>query len=99
MGVGSILKGKEIVLLAYGENKADAIKGMIDGPCNNRYASQVHYKITTMSSLLSMMQLEANYKQTFQKLKEGVANVLSRTLFFLPEISLFFCFHLLNMIY
>lgn len=32
MGVGSILKGKEIVLLAYGENKADAIKGMIDGP-------------------------------------------------------------------
>ena len=31
MGVGSILKGKEIVLLAYGENKADAIKGMIDG--------------------------------------------------------------------
>ncbi|MFS0964168.1 glucosamine-6-phosphate deaminase [Enterococcus durans] len=32
MGVGSILKGKEIVLLAYGENKADAIKEMIDGP-------------------------------------------------------------------
>ena len=32
MGVGSILKGKEIDLLAYGENKADAIKGMIDGP-------------------------------------------------------------------
>ncbi len=32
MGVGSILKGKEIVLLAYGENKADAIKGMIDRP-------------------------------------------------------------------
>ncbi len=32
MGIGSILKGKEIVLLAYGENKADAIKGMIQGP-------------------------------------------------------------------
>ena len=32
MGVGSILKGKEIVLLAYGESKADAVKGMIDGP-------------------------------------------------------------------
>ncbi|MGN8982170.1 glucosamine-6-phosphate deaminase [Enterococcus villorum] len=32
MGIGSILKGKEIVLLAYGENKADAIKGMIKGP-------------------------------------------------------------------
>ncbi|MEY8445440.1 glucosamine-6-phosphate deaminase [Enterococcus ratti] len=32
MGIGSILKGKEIILMAYGENKADAIKGMIDGP-------------------------------------------------------------------
>ena len=32
MGIGSILKGKVIVLLAYGENKADAIKGMIQGP-------------------------------------------------------------------
>ncbi|WP_075491278.1 glucosamine-6-phosphate deaminase [Enterococcus thailandicus] len=32
MGIGSILKGKKIVLMAYGENKADAIKGMVDGP-------------------------------------------------------------------
>ena len=32
MGVGSSRKGRERVLRAYGENKADAIKGMIDGP-------------------------------------------------------------------
>lgn len=31
MGIGSILKGKKIILMAYGEAKADAIKGMIDG--------------------------------------------------------------------
>jgi glucosamine-6-phosphate deaminase len=32
MGIGSILKGKKMVLMAYGENKADAIQGMIQGP-------------------------------------------------------------------
>lgn len=31
MGIGSILKAKEIILIAYGEEKADAIKGMIEG--------------------------------------------------------------------
>ena len=31
MGIGSILKAKKIVLFAYGSNKADAIKGMIEG--------------------------------------------------------------------
>ncbi|WP_375179857.1 glucosamine-6-phosphate deaminase [Enterococcus rotai] len=32
MGIGSIMKGKKMILMAYGEAKADAIKGMIDGP-------------------------------------------------------------------
>lgn len=32
MGIGSIMKGKKMVLMAYGEAKAEAIKGMIDGP-------------------------------------------------------------------
>lgn len=32
MGIGSILKGKQMILMAFGENKADAIKGMIEGP-------------------------------------------------------------------
>lgn len=31
MGIGSIMKGKKMILMAYGEAKADAIKGMIDG--------------------------------------------------------------------
>lgn len=31
MGIGSIMKAKKIILAAYGENKADAVKGMIDG--------------------------------------------------------------------
>ncbi|EGO5829319.1 glucosamine-6-phosphate deaminase [Enterococcus faecalis] len=32
MGIGSIIKGKKMILMAYGEAKAEAIKGMIDGP-------------------------------------------------------------------
>ncbi|MDN6195471.1 MAG: glucosamine-6-phosphate deaminase, partial [Atopostipes suicloacalis] len=32
MGIGSIMKAKKIVLIAYGEKKADAIKNMIEGP-------------------------------------------------------------------
>ncbi|MGM0218357.1 glucosamine-6-phosphate deaminase [Enterococcus sp. AZ126] len=32
MGIGSIMKGKKMILMAFGEEKADAIKGMIDGP-------------------------------------------------------------------
>lgn len=31
MGIGSIMKGKKMILMAYGEAKAEAIKGMIDG--------------------------------------------------------------------
>ena len=32
MGIGSILKAKKVVLLAYGENKADAIVHALEGP-------------------------------------------------------------------
>lgn len=32
MGVGSIMKGKKLILMAFGEAKAEAVKGMIDGP-------------------------------------------------------------------
>lgn len=32
MGIGSIMKGKKMILMAYGEAKTEAIKGMIDGP-------------------------------------------------------------------
>ena len=32
MGIGSIMKAKQILLVAYGENKADAVAAMIEGP-------------------------------------------------------------------
>ncbi|WP_261806909.1 glucosamine-6-phosphate deaminase [Lapidilactobacillus luobeiensis] len=35
MGIGSIMKGKQIILIAYGEDKADAIKATVEGPVTN----------------------------------------------------------------
>ncbi len=32
MGIGTIMKSKKVLLVANGENKADAIKAMIEGP-------------------------------------------------------------------
>ncbi|WP_462399924.1 glucosamine-6-phosphate deaminase [Lacticaseibacillus pantheris] len=32
MGIGSIMKSKQIILLAFGEDKADAIKATVEGP-------------------------------------------------------------------
>lgn len=35
MGIASIMKGKQIILMAFGEDKADAIYGMVKGPVTN----------------------------------------------------------------
>ena len=35
------MKSKEIVLMAFGESKADAIKGMIEGPVTNHLPASV----------------------------------------------------------
>ncbi len=32
MGIASIMKGKKIILIAYGEDKAEAIKATVEGP-------------------------------------------------------------------
>ncbi|MDT2756019.1 glucosamine-6-phosphate deaminase [Enterococcus asini] len=35
MGIASIMRGKQIILMAFGEDKADAIHEMIEGPVTN----------------------------------------------------------------
>lgn len=35
MGIASILESKQILLLAFGEGKAEAVKGMVEGPVTN----------------------------------------------------------------
>ena len=47
MGVGTILEAREIILLANGENKAEAVAGAIEGPVttmNTASALQLHRK-------------------------------------------------------
>jgi glucosamine-6-phosphate deaminase len=51
MGIGSIMKSKKILLLAFGENKADAIQKMVEGkPTEDVPASalQNHADVTIM---------------------------------------------------
>jgi glucosamine-6-phosphate deaminase len=51
MGIGSILTAKHILLMAYGENKADAIKAMIEGPVTTHVpasALQNHNNVTVI---------------------------------------------------
>jgi glucosamine-6-phosphate deaminase len=47
MGVGTILEAREVILLANGENKADAVAGAVEGPVacmNTASALQLHPK-------------------------------------------------------
>ncbi|MCH4170946.1 MAG: glucosamine-6-phosphate deaminase [Lactobacillus sp.] len=41
MGIGSILKSKKIILMAFGAEKAEAVKGMIEGPVTNHLPASV----------------------------------------------------------
>lgn len=44
MGIGSIMKSKKILLLAFGENKADAVQKMIEGPVTNDVPASILQK-------------------------------------------------------
>lgn len=51
MGIGSIMKSKQILLVAYGESKADAIAGMIEGPVTEEMPASVlqrHDNVTVL---------------------------------------------------
>lgn len=44
MGIGSIMKSKQIILLAFGEDKADAIKATVEGPVTEDVPASVLQK-------------------------------------------------------
>ena len=71
MGIGSIMKGKKMILMAYGEAKAEAIKGMIDGPVTTDMpasALQNHQDVVIIiddaaaSNLYSLMKKNLKHK-------------------------------------
>lgn len=52
MGIGSIMQAEKIVLIAYGEKKADAIKNMIEGPVNEEVPASILQKHDDVTVIL-----------------------------------------------
>lgn len=45
MGIGTILKSREILLMAYGDKKADAVQKMVEGPLTTAVAASALQKM------------------------------------------------------
>lgn len=61
MGIGSIMKGKKILLVAYGAGKADAVAAMIEGPMTEDMpasALQNHKDVTVIVDAASSAKLK-----------------------------------------
>lgn len=52
MGIASIMDAKEIVLMAFGEGKADAVKTMIEGPVTNEVPASILQEHPNVTILL-----------------------------------------------
>ena len=51
MGIGTILKAKEIMMLAIGESKAEAVRSMVEGPATEDHPAsllQTHPRVTVV---------------------------------------------------
>ena len=62
MGIGSILKSKNIILEAFGNSKAEAIKNMIEGPVTQQCPASVLQRHPNVTVILD--------EEAAQKLKE-----------------------------
>ncbi len=60
MGIQSIMQSKQIILMAYGAEKAEAIKGLINGPITERVPAsclQKHQNVTVILDAAAAAQL------------------------------------------
>ena len=51
MGIGTIMSAREIMLLALGEDKADAVRGMVKGPVSPKLPASIlrlHHRVTLL---------------------------------------------------
>ena len=77
MGVGTICEAKKIILLAFGKNKADAVKGMVEGGISQfctASALQMHNDawIFCDEESASKLKLKAYYKWRSETKLEGL---------------------------
>lgn len=83
MGIGTILESKKVVLLATGENKAEAIKATLEGPMTAACpasALQLHEQVVLVideaaASLLSDVEFYKHIEIENQKLLERLGRV------------------------
>ncbi|BAP86150.1 glucosamine-6-phosphate deaminase [Paucilactobacillus hokkaidonensis JCM 18461] len=64
MGIGTIMKSKEILIEAYGENKADAVKKMIEEPSTEQVPASVlqqHSNVTVLIDQAAASKLTKKY--------------------------------------
>jgi|GEM_PF-213555 len=83
MGIASIMKAKEILLIATGENKAEALKMMIEGEINEACPASIlqkHDNVTIVydekaGKLLGGNMKEVNTNEFLEETKEGLCLV------------------------
>ncbi len=82
MGVGTILEAERIVLLASGENKADAVAAAVEGPVTSMItasALQLHKDVVTFLDRPSASKLTMiEYYQWIQEKQPGAPQVVPR---------------------
>ncbi|MBD5429440.1 glucosamine-6-phosphate deaminase [Lactobacillus sp.] len=66
MGIRSIMQSKKIVLLAYGEDKQDAIKALFEGPVTEKVPASIlqdHPDVTIICDEIAAAKLDSKYRK------------------------------------
>ncbi len=73
MGIGTILESKQILVLATGQGKADAVRAMVEGPISSMVpatALQLHENVTVILDAAAAHGLEQReYYLEFEQLR------------------------------
>ena len=81
MGVGTVLDAKEVLMIAFGKNKADAIQGMLEGPItymNTSSALQLHPDVTVVIDEAAASKLK--YRDYYKRIAPGNEEAMLKVL-------------------
>jgi len=66
MGIANIMSAKEIVILAFGDNKADAVQKMVEGPVTEEVPASIlqkHQNVTLIADQAAASKLSSTYNK------------------------------------
>jgi glucosamine-6-phosphate deaminase len=69
MGIGTVMDAKELLLLANGDGKADAIQASVEGPITGMCPAtvvQMHRKVYVLLDKLASSKLKGEYVDTWE---------------------------------